>query len=106
MYKCEKCDATVSLHNHELHLVTETRFKAYPPRQNANPRMKKVDRCVTCKETKARHRHLDHAFRDPSHDPGGQGRETVHDLKVCGSCYGEWHDLHDVVTGEIITSAA
>ena len=87
MYKCQQCSNVVPSKSHELRLVVETRPKTYPPRKDANLRMRKVNKCVVCQESDSKHNHLDHRFVSPADDPGGEGVEIVRELRVCPDCY-------------------
>ena len=88
MFRCELCSSVVPAKIPATLLVLETRSVTYPERRAANPHEKGVDRCTTCKESKMRHKHLDHDFRSPSDDPGGAGVEAVRTVRVCPACAG------------------
>ena len=69
-YRCEECNFPVPANTVERRIVVETRPKKYPARQEA-------------------HREIQKLLKYPEHrdDPGGQGFETVSELRVCEECY-------------------
>jgi hypothetical protein len=67
MYTCELCKRVVPPKTKAYRIVLETRFRRYPARADVN-------RVV--KEGKVHY----------TNDPGGQGREIVHEALVCPDC--------------------
>ena len=68
MYICKICNVQVPSNYSSFLVTVESRSKTYPFRANAN-KFKIAGR------------------KKVSHDPGGQGFETVKALRVCESCY-------------------